>query len=94
LPKRSLKLHVRIPSYERPRNAWRKLIHAAIVEARNRSTARYVATDRLEVAVRFYMPQSVLTANDVDNRLKDVLKNTGSARSRIGRGSESTPRKD
>lgn len=73
MPKRPLKLHVRIPSYRGPRNEWRRLIHAAIVDAQSRSTARYNATDRLEVAVLFYMPQSVLTANDVDNRLKDVL---------------------
>ena len=73
MPKRPLKLHVRIPSYQRPRNAWRKLIHAAIVDAQSRSSARYNTTDRLEVAVRFYMPASILTSNDVDNRLKDVL---------------------
>ena len=73
MPKRPLKLHVRIPSYRSPRNEWRRLIHAAIVDAQSRSTARYNATDRLEVAVRLYMPQAVLTANDVDNRLKDVL---------------------
>ena len=73
MPKRPLKLHVRIPSYRGPRNAWRRSIHAAIVDAQSRSAARYDASDRLEVAVRFYMPASALTAHDVDNRLKDVL---------------------
>lgn len=73
MPKRPLKLHVRIPSYRSPRNSWRRLIHAAVVKAQTRSPTRYNATDRLEIAVRLYMPTAVLTANDVDNRLKDVL---------------------
>ncbi|MGE5802622.1 MAG: hypothetical protein ACM358_10210 [Gemmatimonadota bacterium] len=88
MPKRPLKLHVRIPSYRSPRNEWRRLIHAAIVDAQRRSRARYDATDRLEVAVRFYMPQSIRTANDVDNRLRDVLdavqgRSGGSKRARM-----------
>lgn len=73
MPKRPLKLHVRIPTYRGPRNAWRRLIHAAVVKAQYRSTVRYSAGDRLEIAVRLYLPNAALTSNDVDNRLKDIL---------------------
>lgn len=73
MPKRPLKLHIRIPPYRGPRSAWRRLIHAAVLDAQQRSAAQYNETDRLEISVRLYMPSSVLTSNDVDNRLKDVL---------------------
>jgi hypothetical protein len=73
MPKRALKLHVRIPTYRGPRNSWRRLIHAAVVEVQSRSTVRYDASDRLEIAVRLYLSNAALTSNDVDTRLKDIL---------------------
>ena len=73
VPKRSLKLSARIPPYQAPRNAWRRRIHQAVVEAKARRDISYRPTDRLEVHVRLYMSSGALTSNDVDNRLKDVL---------------------
>ena len=73
MPKPPLKLHFRIPPYRRPRNAWRRLIHAAAVEVQQRLGVRYAVTDRLELNVRLYLSGRALDVHDVDNRLKDVL---------------------
>lgn len=73
MPKRALTLAARIPAYRGPRNTWRREIHAAVWEAKERRGVNYRSSDRLEVSVRLYMERSALTANDVDNRLKDVL---------------------
>ena len=73
MPKPPLKLRVRIPSYRGPRNAWRRRIHVAVLDAQGRSKVRYKAGDRLEILVRVYLPNAALTSNDVDNRLKDIL---------------------
>lgn len=73
MPKRPLKVHVRIPTYHPPRNAWRRLLHTAIANALRDTVIRYLPSDRLEVTVRLYLDGGTLIANDVDNRLKDVL---------------------
>jgi hypothetical protein len=67
------KLHVRIPPYRSPRNAWRRDLHTAIVAMRNRQGVTYLPTDRLEVRVQLYLDGSAADIHDVDNRLKDVL---------------------
>lgn len=73
MAKRALKLHFRIPPYRIPRNGWRRLIHAAAMEAQRRVGVKYADTDRLEVEVHLYLDGGALEWNDVDNRLKDVL---------------------
>ena len=71
MPKRPLKLHFRIPPYERPRNEWRKKIHAAARE--RQGNVKYAPSDQLEIEVGLYFTTGALTWHDVDNRLKDVL---------------------
>jgi len=73
MPKRSLKLHVRIPEYRSPRNSWRREIHAAAKEVQDRRGVSYRPDDHLEIEVRLYLDGGALTWNDLDNRLKDVL---------------------
>jgi len=73
MPKRPLKLHVRIPPYRPPRNTWRRLVNAAVLQGLAKTPVQYLPTDRLEVTVRLYLVGGALTANDVDNRLKDIL---------------------
>lgn len=73
MPKRPLKLTIRIPPYRTPRNAWRQQLHKAILTVQRQSLVIYQPTDKLEVEVRLYMKGSALGLHDVDNRLKDVL---------------------
>jgi hypothetical protein len=73
MAKRPLKLSIRIPPYENPRDAWRKKLHHIVRARQRRSTVRYLETDRLEVVVRLYISGSALAIHDVDNRLKDIL---------------------
>jgi len=71
--KRPLKLTLRIPPYERPRNVWRKRLHHVVLQRQRKSPVRYSETDKLEVEVRLYIKGKGLAVHDVDNRLKDIL---------------------
>jgi hypothetical protein len=71
--KRPLKLTLRIPPYERPRNVWRKKLHHVILQRQRKSPVRYKETDKLEVEVRLFIKGTALTMHDIDNRLKDIL---------------------
>ena len=73
MPKRPLKLSIRIPPYRGPRNAWRKQLHKAILKQQQESPVSYRDSDRLEVEVRLYMEDTALRFHDVDNRLKDIM---------------------
>ena len=74
VPKRRLKLKIRIPGYRPPRNAWRRTIHQAVSEVQRATPVTYEPSDRLEVALRLYFAdEEALRIHDVDNRLKDCL---------------------
>ena len=73
MAKRPLKLTLRIPPYETPRNAWRKRLHQVVLKRQRKSPVRYTEKDKLEVEVRLYIKGTGLTMHDVDNRLKDIL---------------------
>ena len=73
MAKRSLKLTARIPNFMKDAKAWRRAIHAAIIEVQDKSNVRYSHTDKLEVEIRFHLQNPKLTILDLDNRLKDVL---------------------
>ena len=64
---------VRLPLYVSPHMAWRRKILDAIREAQHRTPVTYLASDRLELSVLFYMKNRVAEIHDVDNRLKDVM---------------------
>jgi hypothetical protein len=74
VPKRPLKLKIRIPEYRTPRNAWRRAIHQAVSEVQRATPVRYRPGDRLEVVLRLYFAdEAAAEIHDVDNRLKDCL---------------------
>ena len=73
MPKHKKLLKVRIPPYSYPRNAWRKLINKIVAEKAEKAGIKFAKNDKLEVQVKLYMEKALLKANDVDNRLKDIL---------------------
>lgn len=73
MPKRPLRITVRIPPYVTPRTAWRRAIHRAVMERLDRSHVKYLETDTLALTVLLYFNEDVLEIVDVDNRLKDVM---------------------
>jgi len=74
MAKRPLKLKIRIPEYEAPRNTWREAIHRAVTEAQNRTPVAYGPDDKLEVTLKLYFTnRRAAEIHDVDNRLKDCL---------------------
>lgn len=73
LPKRPLKLKVRLPSYRYPRNAWRKDIYKIVLKKLQDTNVRYDADTALELHVRLYFKDRKLRIVDVDNRLKDIM---------------------
>lgn len=73
MPKRALKLSVRIPNFQTDAKAWRRAIHAAIVEVQQQGNVRYSKTDKLQVEICFYLKNPKLTILDLDNRVKDVF---------------------
>jgi hypothetical protein len=73
MPKRPLRLKIRIPEYVHPRNDWRRALHKAVREQQRRSPVRYAPDDRLELSIRLYLNPRALALHDVDNRLKDIL---------------------
>jgi hypothetical protein len=74
MPKRPLRLKIRIPEYAAPRNSWRQAIHEAVTRIHRTSGVKYLPDDKLEVHLRLYFTNERATEiHDVDNRLKDCL---------------------
>ena len=73
MAKRGFKLSVQIPNIMSDGPAWRRSLHAAIVQVQDRGNVRYSATDNLEVEICFHLRNPKLTILDLDNRLKDVF---------------------
>ena len=74
MPKRPLRLKIRIPEYKAPRNSWREAIHRAVLEVQKTTDVTYESDDRLEVVLQLYFTDARATEiHDVDNRLKDCL---------------------
>ena len=71
--KQRQKLTVRIPNFMKDSMAWRRAIHAAVLEAQDQAKVRYASDDKFDVEVRFHLQGRKLTILDIDNRLKDVL---------------------
>lgn len=74
MPKRPLKLKIRIPEYAAPRNSWREAIHRAVVDVQTTTRVTYEPDDKLEVLLQLYFTDArSCEIHDVDNRLKDCL---------------------
>jgi Holliday junction resolvase RusA-like endonuclease len=71
--KQPQKLTVRIPNFMKDSIAWRRAIHAAVVQAQDQTKVRYASDAKFDVEVRFHLQGRKLTILDIDNRLKDVL---------------------
>jgi Holliday junction resolvase RusA-like endonuclease len=67
------KLKFRLPEYVSPRNAWRKKIYEAALEAMKKQGVSYPEDAKLAVEVKLYLRGRALEIHDVDNRLKDIL---------------------
>jgi hypothetical protein len=70
-PRRTLKF--RLPEYVSPRNAWRREIHRAALEAARKLEVIFPSDAKISVEVRLYLSGRKLEIHDVDNRLKDIL---------------------
>ena len=73
MSKRQLKLLVRLPEYQYPRNAWRVAIHKVVQEKMKGKDVYYTAEDKLELIIRLYFDKTKLQFVDIDNRVKDIM---------------------
>lgn len=73
MEKRRQSLHVRIPPYRHPRNAWRESIHTEVVSVAESCGIAYQREDKLELVITLYLDETGLRFHDVDNRLKDIM---------------------
>ena len=73
MSKRQLKLLVRLPEYQYPRNAWRVAIHKAVEKKMKETNVCYTTEDKLELIIRLYFDKTKLPVMDIDNRLKDIM---------------------
>jgi Holliday junction resolvase RusA-like endonuclease len=73
LSKRQLKLLVRLPEYQYPRNAWRIAIHKAVTKKLKETNVSYTTDDKLELIIRLYFDKTKLSFVDIDNRVKDIM---------------------
>ena len=73
MAKRKLKLSIRIPEYQSPRNLWRQRLHGVIASAATKSCVFYHSSDKLELNVKLYLEGTALCSHDVGNRLEDIM---------------------
>ncbi len=73
MAKRRFSITAAIPAYTRPRNEWRRRVHAAVLEAQTRRGVGYRDADRLEVRIALRLDSRPLAIHDIDERVKDIL---------------------
>ena len=62
-----------LPAYARPRNEWRRRVHAAVLDAQTRRGVGYRDADQLEVRITLYLREKPLDVHDIDERVKDIV---------------------
>ncbi len=77
MPKRRFSIGVQLPAYARPRNEWRRRVHAAVLEALARRGVGYQDADRLEIRLQLALDARPLDVHAVDERVKDVIDALG-----------------
>ncbi|MDE3101330.1 MAG: hypothetical protein KGJ98_03760 [Chloroflexota bacterium] len=77
MAKRRFSIGVELPAYGRPRNEWRRRVHAAVLEALTRRGVGYQPADRLEVRLALALDDRPLDVHAVDERVKDVVDALG-----------------
>lgn len=73
MAKRRFSITVPLPAYARPRNEWRRRVHAAVLDAQTRRGVGYRDADRVEVRITLFLRERPLALDEVDERLKDVI---------------------
>lgn len=73
MAKRRFSITAQLPPYARPRNEWRRRVHAAVLEALTRRGVGYREADRLELRLSLAMDGRPLDLHAIDERVKDVL---------------------
>jgi len=77
MAKRRFSITVQLPAYARPRNEWRRRVHAAVLEALARRGVGYHDADRLEVRLTLALESRPLAVHAIDERVKDVVDALG-----------------
>ncbi len=77
MPKRRFSIGVELPAYARPRNEWRRRVHAAVLEALTRRGVGYRDADRLELRLALALDDRPLDIHAIDERVKDVIDALG-----------------
>jgi len=75
--KRRFSITARLPAYARPRNEWRRRVHAAVLEALARRGVGYHDADRLEVRISLALGERPLAVDAIDDRVQDVIDALG-----------------
>src|SRR6266508_97030 len=77
MAKRRFSIVVPLPAYARPRNEWRRRVHAAVLEALARRGVGYHDADRLELRLTLALDRGALSVHAIDDRVKDVIDALG-----------------
>ncbi len=77
MAKRRFSIVAQLPAYARPRNEWRRRVHALVLEALARRGVGYSAADRLELRIALALDGRPLSIHAVDERVKDVIDALG-----------------
>lgn len=77
MAKRRFSIGVQLPAYARPRNEWRRRVHAAVLEALTRRGVGYQEADRLELRLELVLDDRPLDVHAIDERVKDVIDALG-----------------
>lgn len=73
MAKRRFSITAQLPAYARPRNEWRRRVHAAVLDAQTRRGVGYRESDRLEVRIALDLGDRPLSLHEIDERIKDVI---------------------
>ncbi|MBI2774095.1 MAG: hypothetical protein HYX56_06355 [Chloroflexi bacterium] len=77
MAKRRFSITVTLPPYARPRNEWRRRVHAAALEALARRGVGYHDADRLELRLTLALEARPLAVHAIDDRVQDVIDALG-----------------
>jgi len=73
MAKRRFSISIALPGYARPRNEWRRRVHAAVLDAQTRRGVGYRDADRVEVRITLFLRDRPLDLHEIDERVKDVI---------------------
>lgn len=77
MAKRRFSIVVELPGYARPRNEWRRRVHAAVLGELAGRGVGYHDADRLELRLTLALEGRPLAMHSIDERVKDVVDALG-----------------